>query len=181
MRLSELRGHQEALGRFRRAYVSYLKEQDSTVAGELRHEVLILLPSAEAATALTGEVELYPPPALAGSMPVRRGLSNLVFEHESPTAWNPNLPHFIVDRLVQGEAQLARAIEIEHKKRRSPLFWGDRLLRLLLGIPAYLVSLVVGVPQRRLEESSWGPVLRVIAILADTAGIWGVGRAVNWW
>ena len=116
----------------------------------------------------------------AGSMPIRSGLRNLAFEHESGFG-QPSTPKFVIDCVLQGKGKLEHLIEIERRKMRNPLYWIDRSLRALLGIPAYLISLIVGVPRYRLERGPWGPLLRVVAVAADVAGVWGVGRVLGWW
>lgn len=62
---------------------------------------------------------------------------------------------------------------------RNPLHWIDRVLRMTLGIPAYIVSLLAGVPRYRVEASAFGPVLRFIAVLADVSGAFALGKLLG--
>jgi hypothetical protein len=48
-----------------------------------------------------------------------------------------------------------------------------------LGIPAYIVSLLLGVPQQRIEASAFGPLLRILGVLADIAGVYALEKLIG--
>jgi hypothetical protein len=98
------------------------------------------------------------------SAPVTRGtvmygLVNTIFIHETPFGgvsgmfnW-PTSYQGIIDLV---DTCLSRLDELDveiHRRRRHPLYWGDRILRALLEFPAYLLGLIFGVPASRIEES----------------------------
>ena len=104
---------------------------------------------------------------------VFRGLLNTIFVHETPFGgvstmfeW-PTSHQGIIDLV---DTCLSRLDELDtevHRRRRNPLYWGDRILRALLGFPAYLLGLIFGVPVSRIEESVFGAALRVTTFVVD--------------
>jgi hypothetical protein len=73
-----------------------------------------------------------------------------------------------------------RERDIAHR-RRNPLYWGDRLLSLLLGFPSYLVGKIIGVPASRIDATPWGTILRVAELAAAGLGVYLGGRNAGWW
>jgi hypothetical protein len=74
----------------------------------------------------------------------------------------------IVDASLSKLEQMDYAIR---HRRRNPLYWGDRMLRALLGFPAYLLGLILGVPASRIDESPFGIALRVAAFAVESIGL----------
>jgi hypothetical protein len=67
------------------------------------------------------------------------------------------------------------------RKRKNPLCWIDALLRGLLGIPAYIVSLFVRTSPERISASPVGPLLKLLSAVGQVAAIYFGGRGVGWW
>jgi hypothetical protein len=63
----------------------------------------------------------------------------------------------------------------------NPLYWGDRLVRVLLGIPAYLVSVLLGTSFERVDRSAWGLPLRLVALVGEVITIAASARAIGLW
>lgn len=127
-----------------------------------------------------------PPPAMEGG-PVYRGLDNLAFLHEVPgfrpigLSEGPAVYEGVLDNLNTAIARLEHAEREVKRRRRNPFYWVDRGLRAVLGIPAYLVSLVIGVPKVRIERSWAGFPLRVLGVAADLLAVYGGGHLLGWW
>ena len=177
---------------FNNLYVEYL---DLTVplagsgqrlpdrAAEIRGELMVRAAAAQDALNQAGvNLVRYPPPATGG--PVVSGLANTMFVHEtdyipfgSVRPFHENVTQML--RLAVGYLtnQRDRAV----KQRRSPLYWGDRVLTFLLGIPSYFVSRIFGVPVWRIEESPLGVVLRIIGLVVETLVLYVGGRELGWW
>jgi hypothetical protein len=124
---------------------------------------------------------VFAPPPLVGG-PVMRGLPNTVFLHERPgyrwagsTGGQPTFAA-VIDMVRLATQYLEERERAERRRRRNPLYWIDRVLRMTLGIPAYLVSLLAGVPRGRVETSAFGPILRLIGVLGDLAGLYALGK-----
>jgi hypothetical protein len=185
-----LRERREALVKFNNLYVEYLDEihkngaADRDKALRLRGEVLEAVPAAQDALTVAGvDFVVTPPPMIGG--PILRGLPNLVFLHEEPGyrleegfGYKPSFGH-VLDMVRLGAQYLEERERTERRQRRNPLYWIDRALRMTLGIPAYVVSLVVGVPRRRVEASVYGLPLRVLGVLGDLAGVFALGKVIG--
>jgi hypothetical protein len=50
-----------------------------------------------------------------------------------------------------------------------------------LGIPSYLVAKLVGVPTWRIENSTWGTLLRIGEVAATAVGVYWGGSQAGWW
>lgn len=184
-----LRERHQALVRFHNVYLEYLAEihkngsADPEKTYRLRGEVIAAVPAAQDALTVAGVDIVYAPPPLFGG-PVMDGLPNTVFLHEEP-GYRPHesagKPTFaaVIDMVRLGVQYLAENERIERRRRRNPLYWIDRTLRMTLGIPAYIVSLLVGVPRERVEGSPFGPILRFIGVLADLVGLYGLGKLIG--
>jgi hypothetical protein len=118
---------------------------------------------------------------------VMHGLVNTVFVHETPFGgvsgmfnW-PTSYQGIIDIV---DTCLSRLDELDieiRRRRRNPLYWGDRTLRALLGFPAYLLSLIFGVPASQIEESAFGVALRVAAFVVESAVlVLGLNELFHW-
>ncbi len=172
-----LREHRQALDEFLAAYNTYLSSTDDM---EARARLNRLIPAAEAAMDALGMGFAVLPPPASGSGPVIRHLANVAFLHEKPGFGTlPN--EQVIDVVEQTLALIEEREKMLRRLRRRPLYWLDRAVRALLGIPAYLISVLVGVPKPRIETSWWGPPLRILGLVADVAGIYGVGRLLKWW
>ena len=168
----EVHEWQQALHAFEDAYVAYLNatldgSADAATALQLRHAVLRAIPAAsDVLGKLRADLAWFPPPAAGG--PVMRGLENMVFLHEMPWGGIGAPPYqLVLDAVVDGDAALELIDGKVRRKRKNPLYWADRGLRALLGLPAYVVSLVFGVPLSRIEESAWGTALRVASFAVE--------------
>lgn len=186
---TEIRRLREALRDFHNAYVRYL---DLTFppdrgmpaeAGPLRLELTQRLAEAQRALDLSGvQLTRYPPPAFGG--PVLHGLPNLLFIHE-----HDQVPVFsgqlffrnVIEAMQVADGYLARREEVERQRRRNPLFWLDWLITGFLGIPAYIVSRIIGVPVWRIEDSPFGLGLRLFGLAIDGLVVYLGGREVKWW
>ncbi|HEX5173657.1 MAG TPA: hypothetical protein VFV91_05880 [Gaiellaceae bacterium] len=177
----ELRQHRAAAIAFHNAYAEYLKagpEGDP----RLRARVVELMPAAHMALARAGvEPYMHPPRALGG--PVISGLPNLAFAHEA--AFSLGTDDSI--RMVRDSLQLAaakledRAVE-EERRRRNPLYWIDRGLRMLLGVPAYIISLFFPhLSFRDVDSSAFGAPLRLLSAASSALAIFWIGRQAKWW
>jgi hypothetical protein len=145
--------------------------------------VLAAVPAAQDALTVAGvNIVVTPPPLIGG--PVMSGLPNIVFLHEEPgyrLHESTGKPPFsaVIDMVRLGAQYLEESERIERRRRRNLLYWIDRVLRMTLGIPAYVVSLLLGVPRDRVETSAFGPVLRIIAVLGDIAGAYALGKLIG--
>jgi hypothetical protein len=185
-----LRERREALIRFNNVYVEYLDETHRNGSADrqkllrLRAEVIEAMPAAQEGLTTAGVNLTVTPPPLTGGV-ILRGLPNVAFLHEQPGyrleepfGHKPTYAN-VLDMLRLGTQYLAETERVERRRRRNPLYWIDRVLRTTLGIPAYLVSLVVGVPRRRVEASAFGPLLRAVGVLADFAGVFAIGKLIG--
>jgi len=172
--------HRESVIEFHNAYAAYLEAGPSGDA-ELRGRVIALAPRAQAAMRAAGiEPVLYPPPAVGG--PVQRGLASIMFQHERLGGLGGHeIPHNVLDWCRLADAQLEHRQTMLRQQRANPLYWVDRLLRALLGIPAYLLSLILPASYARIDRSVFGPALRLISAAGTLFGIYIGGRDVGWW
>jgi hypothetical protein len=187
---NDLRECREALVRFHNIYMEYLTEihkngsADPQEASRLRGEVIAAVPLAQNALTVAGVNMVYAPPPLTGG-PVMSGLPNTVFLHEQPgyrlhksMGFKPTFAD-VIDTVRLAAQYLEERERIERRRQRNPLYWIDRVLRMTLGIPAYIVSLFAGVPRQRVEESAFAPMLRVIAVLGDIGGVFALGKLIG--
>ena len=179
--LGWLAQHRRALGEFNNVYVECLQAGPTHPnAAELRNRVVQLIPAAQAALDEADvDLAIRTPPLLPGSY-VYTGLANTAFLHEQAMAYGgvsqavQDLVRLASVKLEQRERELAR-------KRRSPLYWGDRVVSAVLRFPAYLVGKIVGVPTSQIERSPWGLVLRIAELAAAALGVYFGGSAAGWW
>jgi hypothetical protein len=170
-----LKGYFVALGTFLSAYDAYLRRPNA----ETRLGVTEALPAASnALSALGFNMAVMPPPALGG-YPVR-GIYNVAFVHER-TMWGSDAVPLVFDTVQSAQAEAKRRVHEAERRRRNPLYWGDRVLRAILGFPVYLVGLIVAVPSERLRASAWGSVLQVAGVVAEIALAVVGGAQVGWW
>jgi hypothetical protein len=185
---SRLREHRNALVDFHNVYVEFLEEVlhknapvDPQKAMQLRAEVIARLPQAERALGIAGVNMAYLPPPLTGG-PVMRGLVNTVFLHEEPgyrlQGWAGQKPTYagVIDMLRLGAQHLEDQEADERRRRRNPLYWVELGVGLTLGIPAYIVSRLLGVPSETVEGSPFRLPLRLVGALADFAGVFALVR-----
>jgi hypothetical protein len=76
-----------------------------------------------------------------------------------------------------GLSRLGLAEEKAKRTRRNPLFWIDRTLRTVFALPAYLVSLVVGVPVAKVQAYRLAWLLPLLALIVALPGAFEAGRA----
>jgi len=145
---------------------------------------------AQAAFGVTGyKIAVTPPPVYSGQHP-RIGLAQVAFAHEDEIfrvdrSGFGGLDHksteeMTIDALVQAGAVLELEKKTEIVRRRKPFYWPDRVLRSILGFPAYLISLVFGFDLGEVSGGK-GRMLWLLAIGADIAGIVGLGDLIGWW
>jgi len=176
--LGELERHRSAIINFHDAYVAYLDDQRGDP--KLRARVLSLIPTAHAAMNAAGILPvMYPPRAIGGV--ALSGLPNLAFGHESPGFGFSDIPSRVIDWCKMAGATLDERAEDLRRKRKNPLYWIDALLRGLLGIPAYIVSLFVRTSPARISASPAGPLLKPLSAVGQVAAIYFGGRGVGWW
>lgn len=186
-----IRENIEALAEFREAYTAYLNA--TVIAG--RHPSSEPTLRREAARSVAGASRAF---SLAGTSvgwdlrhsggPLIEGLGSLAFLHETPHGYSesiftPGLPPYraVLDMVEQTLNYLEHAEREARRRRRNPLFWIDRVLRALLGIPAYLLGLILGTPAYEIEKSPFGTPLRVLALALEVVGVAIAGRQVGWW
>lgn len=122
---------------------------------------------------------IYPPPAFGGQ--VRSGLANLVFAHELPGYGSTEIYQSMLDWCQLTGATLDKRADDLRRKRWNPFYWIDRLLRVVLGIPAYLICLIFQVPVSRINASFLGPILKLISAAGTIAGVYFGGSDRGWW
>jgi hypothetical protein len=181
--------HREAVVAFHNAYVAYLEasvpggpEVSADEAYRRRGDVTELIPAAQAALTIAGiDMTVYPPPAFGG--PVLNGLANVAFAHEAPgfRRGEPAIPQQVMDVSRLAAAELESRAKALRRRRKNPLYWGDRILRAVLGFPAYLLSLILGVPVARIEDSPFGTLLRIFGLALQALAVYFAGHAAKWW
>jgi len=188
---TQLREMRNNLVEFTDLYVEYLDltyppsmDVDSHAAGRLRMELSRRLGDAQEAFDTVGvDLAMLPPPAFGG--PIRHGLANTLFIHETSAGHTgmsgPPFFQTVLQTLHTATGYLERRERKERHRRRNPLFWMDWALTGLLGIPAYLVSRIFGVPVRRIEESQLGTALRIVGVVLEAVLLFVTGRALGWW
>jgi hypothetical protein len=137
--------NEEALVAFNNAYLAYLEATlgNSPASGDeyfrLRSEVNRAIPRAQAALNAAGVTPRLYPPTLTGGV-VLSGLANVAFAHEAPgyRMMEPSSAQAVLDMVRLAHSQLEEQERWLRRRRRNPLYWGDRLLRAVLGFPAYL-------------------------------------------
>jgi hypothetical protein len=189
---AELKAFIEDLRQFRNAYVEHLNATlpalqsgrpiDHTAA---RTRVLHLAVRAERAVSAAGfSVALAPPPVAVGKAPIF-GLTGVAFAHEDPTYRSPNDSllfrdppkqsyEHALDAVDRADAVLNQTLETERARRRRATYWVDRILRVVLGFPAYLISLILGFDRRALSPGK-AQTLWILSVAADVAGLFALG------
>jgi hypothetical protein len=186
---AEIRGLRDALRDFHNLYVRYLdltfppERGFSAEAGQLRVYLTQRVAEAQRALDLSGvQLTRYPAPAFGG--PVLHGLPNLLFIHEQePVPVFSGQPFFrnVVEAMQMADGYLAHREQMEVRRRRNPLYWLDWLITGFLGIPAYIVSRIVGVPVWKIEDSPLGFALRLIGLTIDGLVVYFGGHEAKWW
>lgn len=181
---------QEDLRRFREAYVAYLNAtvlagRHPTSEPQLRSQVSRFVPAAQAALgAIQAEVGWD---LRHSGGPLILGLVNMTFLHETSHGYSgglmPGVPPYqaVLDTIDGALASLEVILEEVRRQRRNPIYWLDRLLRTVLGFPAYFVSLVFRVPLDRIEESPYGTPLRLLGLVIEGTLVYIGGRELGWW
>lgn len=179
MSLRDLRRHRDALHEFHVAYIDYV-EGGPHGDRSLRQRVVALAADAESAMTAARIAPALQPGVYGGGV-VIRGLTNLMLRHEQPGYRSMNIPQEVLDWCQLADARLAEQEEGLRRRYRNPLYWIDRFLRALFGIPAYLVSVLLRMPKERVDASIWGAGLRVISAAGAIAGIYFGGSDAGWW
>ena len=189
-----LRRHRDAVVAFHNAYQGYLDAEfgrENTSSEEkllLRNAVIARMPAAQKGIDAVGVgVSFAPPPMFTGRIPVMHGLANTAFLHEQP-GWRLERmagvqPAYVLvlEMLRLATATADAEIEEAKAKRWNPLFWIHRALSAILGIPAYLLSLIFRQPISRFEEGPFGALLRILAIAINALGVYVAGKAAKVW
>lgn len=180
-----LRDMRAAVAAFRDSYVRYREvtlgaNPNDQEAEQLRTRLNSLMAQAqEGLSAAHIDLTVHPPQATGG--PPYSGLRNVAFLHERPGWRRAGVTQRVRDMLEIAVAELDHRAEHEARRRRNPFYWVDRVLRAVLGFPAYLLSLILGVPVARIESSPWSVLLRVVEMAATGLGIFFGGRSAAWW
>jgi hypothetical protein len=109
-----------------------------------------------------------------------RGLSNAIFAHESMPFVTPPWQQ-VLDTLDSSIAKRREELRQTRRRRFNPLYWGDRILSAVLGLPAYLVGRVLRIPPERIEGSHWGTPIRLAGLILQIALVIIGGRQVGFW
>jgi hypothetical protein len=176
----ELRRHRYNVVAFHNAHGEYIKAGPEGKP-QVRARVVELLPAAQIGLDRAGiQPTLYPPPAMGG--PIKHGLANIAFAHETYPFGAEDSIRMVSDSLQLAASRLEqRAVEEEHR-RRNPLYWIDRGLRALLGIPAYIISLLFpSYSFREIDSSVFGAPLRLLSAASSALAIFWIGRQAGWW
>lgn len=187
---SELREMRQTLRDFNNLYVEYLNltypSQMGSSAPEpsgLRMELRARMAGAQNALRAAGvDLTLLPPPAFGG--PVLQGLPNTIFAHENWPVYpgmGPPIYEKVIECLLVADSYLERHEKEETRRRKNPLYWADLALTAFLGIPAYIVSRVIGVPVWKIDDSPIGFVLRLLGLAIDGLVVFFGGRGLHWW
>lgn len=183
-----LKEQQHSLEAFRAEYTLYVAAYLRSAPGvqQRRARVTALIPAAHWAIRSAGmDVWIAPPPMLGG--PAKHGLSNCAFAHEVlpelplPTGGIPESCRTVLDVVEQSTGFLRELEKDVTEARRRPTYWADRVLRAVLGFPAYLIGLVSGKPTAEVEHSKAGGPLRFLGAAGAVATIAGTGHAFGWW
>jgi hypothetical protein len=183
--IKRLEDHRDALEQFRAYYRMHLAAGTDAERANVRAAVNERIPPADRALQAIGmDIAVLPPPA-AGGGPTMRHLANVAFLHERPgfralPGAAPTSEH-VLDVLDQALAEIQEREKDLKRLHQRPLYWPDRIFRALLAFPAYLISVLFGVPQHKIEASSLAPFLRVLAVAADLAALYGLGRLLKLW
>ncbi len=189
--LRRVRHSREELAEFRNAYTEYLNA--TVIAGKhptsepaLRREAARTIAGAARAMSLAGTDVGWDLRHSGG--PLITGLGSVAFLHETPHGYSesiftPGLPPYraVLDIVEQTLDYLEHSEREVRRRRKNPLYWIDRMLRALLGIPAYLLGLVLGTPAHEIEKSPFGTPLRVLGLVLEVLGLAIAGRQVGWW
>lgn len=181
---------------FKSEYIDYLNATAKRAYGgeevprdAHRSQVMRKAVRAHRAVGETGIIlAMWPPPVYRDSTPPLKGLAQVAFAHENEayrgfSGLGLNVPRsheMVLDAIDQADAILEVREEVARRRRRRPWYWIDRGLRALLGIPAYLVSVLLQfdleeLSDRRAKSLWW------FSVAADAAGIFGLGRSLGWW
>jgi hypothetical protein len=138
--------------------------------------VLALAAPAEFAMKAVGVVPITGPPPMTGGRAVPGLVNALAGSIHYRQSWS-DMKGFVfvaLSALKEAERQSAR-------RRRNPIWWADRVLKAVLGIPAYLIGLIIGKSTATVNDSSWGVLLRVVSLVASLATIAAAGRGFGIW
>jgi hypothetical protein len=175
----ELRQHRENLERFQAAFIQWgdRKYEAAVETAPLWQRIQELEPLASRAIDATGRELIHTmPPHLGGRVVV--GLSPYLLAFSTYDGMG-HLDQPLRDALVQCIAELRQREEEEQAKRRSPLYWGDRAVHLLLSPVGYLIHAVVGVDVGR--SPRWGPVARLASLVFEGVVAYAALRSLGWW
>jgi hypothetical protein len=174
---SELRRHLESLERFQAAYLAWSDvDWKGTSDAETWEQVNSQEPSASRAVEAAGrQVEFAPPGGSRTHAQV--GLSAVLVARAE--RHGRLLDQALRTSLVQAIADLRQREAEERAKRRSPLYWADRAVHLLLSPVGYLIHAVIGVDVGR--SPLWGPVARLASLVFEGLGAYAAGRSLGWW
>ena len=191
-------GHLDRLHDFRETYVTYMNDVvEGVYAGRpienspQRSRVLQLGTLAEQAVTVAG---LHPPvihrPRLSPGPPAV-GLLAVAIAHEDPVfrrgagplvSEPRRQPHDLaIDSVDIAVARIKELLGDERRRRRKPTYWIDRGLRSVLGLPAYVISLLFGFDRYNLPPSQ-ARALWVVSIVIEAAvGVVTSGSVFHWW
>ena len=185
------------LAAFATAYRAYLTETlplqgsrgGSANYDQRRSELLKLaVRASHALEAVSLTITVMRPPVAGGGVGLS-GLPEVAFAHEDGRWTTPPVlfgAHYkstwegVLDLLDRGDAELEERERSAARRLRNPLVWIDLILRTLLGLPAYLLSLLLGFDRRTLPKAS-ERLLWLFSVIADGATLYGFGKLIHWW
>jgi hypothetical protein len=174
----------EALDRFEAAYNDFLSSGGADPGK--RRAVTEAIPAAQRGLdAAGGYFAVGSPPGMPGRPEVHEGLVATAFLHERPgyrtMPGDPATYDGVLDAVAGAKAELKEQTRERSARRWSPLYWLDGIVRVLLSVPAYIVSRIVGTSVGRIDKSAWGLPLRLLAVVADGLGVYAGGRLLGLW
>jgi hypothetical protein len=178
-------GQRATLVDFLALYIAYVNARhagnvDPVELVRLRGEMMGRLGAADAAMKALGQR----PAGLHIASGLRpQGLAEIVTLNEQLVAvGNDDEAATVIDTLTIVLGRSEAMEEEARRSRRNPLWWIDRVLRAVLGLPTYLIGLALRVPAERIDASL---PLRLISTAADIAGVATVGYLLGhyerWW
>jgi hypothetical protein len=147
--------HIAALDRFEQVYGDFLSDGGNNP--DKRRAVTEGIPAAQRGLDAAGAyIGIGTPPGMPVRPVVYEGLIATAFLHEqpgfSPSPYPPPTYDGVLDAVAGAKAELEEQVRERKARRWSPLYWLDGIVRVLLSIPAYIVSRVAGTSVAKIDK-----------------------------